>query len=105
MANSIETESLSRDGDSVAGQECLAAPRIMHTSMSKVIAKQNRERHHSINIHDLSFILHPAHEVSTANTNTLSPNSTSDRLEHGKSVMMDRASRALGVTPDSLEKM
>jgi hypothetical protein len=77
----------------------------MQTSMPKVITKQDRERNHSINIHDLSFILHPAREVSAAKTNPLLPNSTSDRLEHGKSVMMERASHALGVTLDSLEKM
>lgn len=65
---------------------------------------QGIARHESIRIHDLSFILHPAHEASTSEKNT-SPNSTSDSVEQGKSTVTARASYALGVAPDALETM
>jgi hypothetical protein len=66
---------------------------------------ESRTRCDSINIHDLSFILHPAHEVSTSEKNMSPSNSTSDRAEQGKSVIVARASYALGVTPDVLDRM
>ena len=62
-------------------------------------------RHNSINIHDLSFILHPAHEASTPEEKNTSPRSASDRLDNGRALMLARASYALSVTPDALERM
>ncbi|TVY40018.1 hypothetical protein LOCC1_G004739 [Lachnellula occidentalis] len=62
------------------------------------------ERRSSINIQDLSFILHPAHEASTPEKNT-SPRSAGDGLDNGRALMLSRASHALSVTPDTLERM
>lgn len=64
----------------------------------------DRTRHDSINIHDLSFILHPAHDASTPEGNT-SPTSNNDGVEQLTSVIIARASCALGVTPDVLDQM
>ena len=73
-------------------------------SSNRDMGSQESTRHHSINIHDLSFILHPAHEVSSPETNA-SPKTTSGRPEHQKAPMLIRASHALGVASDALEKM
>lgn len=61
-------------------------------------------RRDSINIHDLSFILHPTHEPSTSEP-TRSPISAIDRLENERGVMLTKASYALSIAPDALEKM
>jgi hypothetical protein len=104
MSASGNTTSLPRNGNCSDSQEPTTVARSKQTSLSKGFEHQNRARHKSINIHDLSFILHPAHEASTPRKTT-SPSSTSDGLEHGKSLMIARASHALGVTPHALEIM
>lgn len=65
---------------------------------------RNGTAHESINIQDLSFILHPAHEPSMSEKNT-SPNSMSDGFEHDKATIFTSASRALGVASYTLEEM
>lgn len=66
--------------------------------------KESGTSHESINIQDLSFILHPAHEPSMSEENT-SPNSMSDGLGHDKWSIFSRASNVLDVAPDVLDKM
>ncbi|TVY86748.1 hypothetical protein LAWI1_G007124 [Lachnellula willkommii] len=63
------------------------------------------ERRSSINIQDLSFILHPAHEASTPEEKNTSPRSAGDRLNNERALMLTRASYALSVKPETLERM
>jgi hypothetical protein len=85
-------------------QEHITISQDEQISSAKDSDEQNGTRHESINIHDLSFILHPAHEAPTSEKNT-TPGSTNDGLEHGTSMMMAQACHALGVTPDALQTM
>lgn len=96
-ATSISRHDRFRDSQS-------AVSRRRRTSSSKEFEDQNPTSHDSMNIQDLSFILHPAHEPSMSEKNT-SPNSMSDGFEHGKSTGIACASHTLGVPPDTLEKM
>ena len=62
-------------------------------------------RRSSINIQDLSFILHPAHEASTPEEKNTTPRSAGDGLDNERTFMLNRASYALSVRPDTLERM
>jgi hypothetical protein len=62
-----------------------------------------RARQSSVNIHDLSFTLHPSHEITISNK-AASPSST-HVPENERSFVITRAAHALGLTPDMVENM
>ncbi|RFU25152.1 hypothetical protein B7463_g11187, partial [Scytalidium lignicola] len=65
---------------------------------------QHNSSRGSLNIHDLSFILHPCHDASTSEND--SPNIHSQKpKERENSTVIAHACHALRVTPNVLEKM
>lgn len=57
----------------------------------------------SMNVQDLSFILHPAHDA-TSTEKVSSPVTLSHRTGSGKTMAFARTSYALGVCSDEIEK-
>lgn len=60
--------------------------------------------HRTANAFDLSFIVHPSHEVATSEK-AVSPAATTDLSGDGESALLARASHVLGITPNALERM
>ncbi len=91
----------SRDSDSKKSHETGSSNRKPGHS-SDTPGNECNARRDSLNIHDLSFILHPSHEVSTSEKDAASVCSPP---ESEKSMMLARACYALNLTADVLERM
>ncbi|KAK5245355.1 hypothetical protein LTS06_009224 [Exophiala xenobiotica] len=64
-----------------------------------------RRRDSQLNIHDLSFILHPSHEATTPPGKTSVATPTTGAGNSNEPLLIPRACHALGMVPQGLEQM